>query len=134
MLPSCSDSSSMFALCLQGLLQLAVRTEAAETQPCPFSSESGPNKHRQPNAKDPNACTCRVCFSLLSEEEQQRLSPGEPCVTEVQLISRHWRITSPSSGQVQCVDGEGVVGLYPHLKPGKSCWHSLWEPVLMLVS
>lgn len=38
---------------------------------------------------------------------------------QVQLISRHWRITD-SRGTVSHVDGEGVVGEQPVLPPGHS--------------
>lgn len=34
-----------------------------------------------------------------------------------QLLTRHWVITN-ADGKVQTVDGEGVVGEQPHLKPG----------------
>lgn len=37
----------------------------------------------------------------------------------VQLISRHWRITD-GRGMVNHVDGDGVVGEQPLLKPGQS--------------
>ena len=37
----------------------------------------------------------------------------------VQLKSRHWRITD-SSGMVNIVDGEGVVGETPRLSPGQT--------------
>ena len=37
----------------------------------------------------------------------------------VQLVTRHWRITD-SSGNVQDVRGEGVVGEQPVLQPGES--------------
>jgi len=35
------------------------------------------------------------------------------------LLSRHWLITD-ADGKVQEVEGEGVVGEQPHLKPGDS--------------
>lgn len=37
----------------------------------------------------------------------------------VQLMTRHWRITD-GRGQVNVVEGEGVVGEQPVLKPGES--------------
>ena len=37
----------------------------------------------------------------------------------LQLISRHWRITD-GRGEVNCVDGPGVVGEQPVLRPGQS--------------
>ena len=38
----------------------------------------------------------------------------------MQLIDRHWEITSGSSSEIEIVDGEGVVGKQPHLEPGES--------------
>ncbi len=35
------------------------------------------------------------------------------------LLSRHWLITD-ANGKVQEVNGEGVIGEQPHLKPGES--------------
>src|SRR3546814_11179655 len=37
----------------------------------------------------------------------------------MQLVSRHWRITD-GKGEVSVVDGEGVVGEQPVLRPGAS--------------
>lgn len=37
----------------------------------------------------------------------------------VTLLSRHWLITD-SNGKTQEVQGEGVIGEQPHLKPGES--------------
>lgn len=37
----------------------------------------------------------------------------------VQLVSRHWRITD-GRGMINLVDGEGVVGEQPVLRPGQS--------------
>jgi len=37
----------------------------------------------------------------------------------IQLCTRHWRITD-SSGSIQVVDGEGVVGETPILSPGRT--------------
>ncbi|HSX51302.1 MAG TPA: Co2+/Mg2+ efflux protein ApaG [Cellvibrio sp.] len=39
--------------------------------------------------------------------------------TPAQLISRHWRITDANE-KLQEVQGMGVVGEQPHLKPGES--------------
>lgn len=38
--------------------------------------------------------------------------------TEAKLLSRQWLITD-SNGKVQEVNGEGVIGQQPHLKPGE---------------
>jgi ApaG protein len=46
----------------------------------------------------------------------------------VQLHSRYWRITD-SSGAVQEVEGEGVVGKQPVLQPGESFEYSSGTPL-----
>lgn len=38
----------------------------------------------------------------------------------MQLISRHWEITTGVSDEVEIVDGDGVVGEQPRIKPGES--------------
>jgi len=37
----------------------------------------------------------------------------------VQLLRRHWEITD-EGGEDYVVDGDGVIGQQPHIKPGKS--------------
>ena len=46
----------------------------------------------------------------------------------VQLVTRHWRITD-SSGNVQDVRGEGVVGEQPVLQPGESFEYTSGTPL-----
>ena len=41
----------------------------------------------------------------------------------VQLLNRHWVITD-ANGKVQEVNGDGVVGEQPHLKPGEQFRYS----------
>lgn len=60
--------------------------------------------------------TCRICFSLLSVDEQASRGSARP-LEQVQLVSRHWRIMR-GRRQVDEVSGEGVVGLYPLLTAG----------------
>lgn len=38
----------------------------------------------------------------------------------LQLISRHWEITTGVNDEVEIVDGDGVVGEQPRLNPGES--------------
>ena len=45
----------------------------------------------------------------------------DPRMTSARLTHRHWRITSQLGGAEQHVDGEGVIGLYPHLRIGDEC-------------
>jgi len=54
----------------------------------------------------------RYVFAYTIRIENQGQVPA-------QLISRHWVITD-EQGKVQEVNGEGVVGEQPHLRPGES--------------
>src|SRR5215470_13339298 len=47
---------------------------------------------------------------------------------EVQLVSRHWRITD-ALGRIQEVQGEGVVGEQPVLGPGQSFQYTSGVPL-----
>ena len=46
----------------------------------------------------------------------------------VQLLSRHWIITD-ATGEVKEVQGPGVVGQQPMLRPGESFKYSSWCPL-----
>ncbi|MDX1685220.1 MAG: Co2+/Mg2+ efflux protein ApaG [Saprospiraceae bacterium] len=48
--------------------------------------------------------------------------------TEVQLLSRHWKIKD-SDGTTREVKGEGVVGQKPVLSPGESHQYVSWCPL-----
>ncbi|MCJ2188525.1 Co2+/Mg2+ efflux protein ApaG [Novosphingobium beihaiensis] len=72
--------------------------------------------------------TVRVAVNFLPE--QSRIEAGKwfwvyhirienDTPHTMQLISRHWRITD-GHGEVSVVDGEGVVGEQPVLRPGAS--------------
>jgi len=72
--------------------------------------------------------TVRVAVNFLPE--QSRVEAGKwfwvyhirienDSAQPVQLVTRHWRITD-GRGMVNFVDGEGVVGEQPLLKPGQS--------------
>jgi len=72
--------------------------------------------------------TVRVAVNFLPE--QSRIEAGKwfwvyhirienGSERTVQLVSRHWRITD-GRGDVSVVDGEGVVGEQPVLRPGQS--------------
>ena len=72
--------------------------------------------------------TVRVAVNFLPEQSRPqdgkwfwvyhiRIENGS--TDEVQLVSRHWRITD-ARGVVNIVDGEGVVGEQPMLEPGAS--------------
>ena len=61
----------------------------------------------------------RIAFSLLSQAEQSRRGVLQPA-EQVQLVSRHWRILQ-GDRQIDEVQGEGVVGLFPLLTAGVAC-------------
>ncbi|MEN9717963.1 MAG: hypothetical protein RIQ99_841 [Pseudomonadota bacterium] len=75
-----------------------------------------------------NGITVRVAVNFLPE--QSRIEAGKwfwvyhirienDADQAVQLLTRHWRITD-GHGAVNLVDGEGVVGEQPILRPGQS--------------
>lgn len=75
-----------------------------------------------------NGITVRVAVNFLPE--QSRIEAGKwfwvyhirienDTPHAMQLVSRHWRITD-GHGEVSVVDGEGVVGEQPMLRPGAS--------------
>eukprot|EP01113_Clastostelium_recurvatum_P030762 TRINITY_DN3771_c0_g1_i9.p1 TRINITY_DN3771_c0_g1~~TRINITY_DN3771_c0_g1_i9.p1 ORF type:complete len:397 (-),score=-9.07 TRINITY_DN3771_c0_g1_i9:19-1209(-) len=41
-----------------------------------------------------------------------------PATQAAQLVSRHWEIIDESNGSMEVVDGEGVIGHFPTMKPG----------------
>jgi ApaG protein len=72
--------------------------------------------------------TVRVAVNFLPEQSRIeagkwfwvyhiRIENGGPHT--VQLLTRHWRITD-GRGMINLVDGDGVVGEQPVLKPGQS--------------
>ena len=72
--------------------------------------------------------TVRVAVNFLPEQSQPAASKWfwvyhirieNASHESVQLISRHWRVTD-GAGFVAHVDGEGVVGEQPVLRPGAS--------------
>lgn len=72
--------------------------------------------------------TVRVAVNYLPEQSQieagkwfwvYHIRIENDSAETVQLITRHWRITD-ARGMVNLVDGEGVVGEQPVLRPGGS--------------
>ena len=66
--------------------------------------------------------------SYLGKQQEQYAFAYEITITNhtdipVQLLNRHWIITH-GNGYVEEVQGEGVVGLQPRLKPGESFTYS----------
>jgi len=59
-------------------------------------------------------------MALLAVEEQLRLFPRDKPVTSAQLLSRHWVILDERGQCTDTVEGEAVIGKYPHLTQGDS--------------
>lgn len=59
-----------------------------------------------------------IRFTLLPAEKQLKLCPRLPPLTSVQLLSRHWVILDDRGQCVDTVEGEAVIGKYPHLTQG----------------
>ncbi|MFA7586745.1 MAG: Co2+/Mg2+ efflux protein ApaG [Novosphingobium sp.] len=80
------------------------------------------------HAATTDGITVRVAVNFLPE--QSRIEAGKwfwvyhirienDSAQAVQLLTRHWRITD-GAGDVNIVEGEGVVGEQPILQPGQS--------------
>ena len=59
-----------------------------------------------------------IRIRLLTPGEEGYMSPSERGFTECQLQSRHWQISNFETGNVDNVDGPGVIGMYPVLTEG----------------
>lgn len=80
------------------------------------------------NEANTNGVVIRVSPNFLPEQSQidqgrwfwsYHIRIENESETIVQLVSRHWKITD-GRGNVHHVDGEGVVGEQPILKPGEA--------------
>ncbi|KAG1659640.1 hypothetical protein FOA52_010223 [Chlamydomonas sp. UWO 241] len=60
-----------------------------------------------------------VRFSLLGGEEQSATRVGRPPLASCQLLSRNWVIRDGDAQVVAVASGEGVIGMYPTLRPGE---------------
>ena len=60
-----------------------------------------------------------IRFTLLPEEEQLRLAPSARPTASAQLLSRHWVILDESGACTNTIEGEAVIGKYPHLTHGE---------------
>ena len=61
-----------------------------------------------------------IRFTLLPPEEQLRLFPRAQPLASAQLLSRHWVILDERGQCTDTVEGEAVIGKYPHLTQGAS--------------
>eukprot|EP00586_Coscinodiscus_wailesii_P023090 CAMPEP_0172506386 /NCGR_PEP_ID=MMETSP1066-20121228/194636_1 /TAXON_ID=671091 /ORGANISM="Coscinodiscus wailesii, Strain CCMP2513" /LENGTH=421 /DNA_ID=CAMNT_0013283401 /DNA_START=325 /DNA_END=1590 /DNA_ORIENTATION=+ len=55
---------------------------------------------------------------LMTPDDDDYVSPSDRGFETCQLVSRHWRITNDSTGQIDRVDGQGVIGMHPILREG----------------
>ena len=75
-----------------------------------------------------------IRFMLLPAGEQLALAPGSQPLASAQLLSRHWVILDDCGQCTDTVEGEAVIGKYPHLTPGaagnlsSSCSDHLYLP------
>lgn len=71
---------------------------------------------------DPNSSKEKMIFEYrITMSMDEDAPPSESC----QLMERHWRIVNFSDGREERVNGRGVVGEYPVMKPGaKFSWKS----------
>ncbi|CAK0782349.1 hypothetical protein CVIRNUC_005643 [Coccomyxa viridis] len=60
-----------------------------------------------------------IRFTLLPEEEQLRLAPSARPTASAQLLSRHWVILDERGACTNTIEGEAVIGKYPHLTHAK---------------
>mmetsp|Transcript_21925 Transcript_21925/g.30525 ORF Transcript_21925/g.30525 Transcript_21925/m.30525 type:complete len:591 (-) Transcript_21925:211-1983(-) len=59
-----------------------------------------------------------IRIRLLSSTEEGYMSPAKRGFDYCQLATRHWRIQNDDTGEVDRVDGDGVIGMYPILVEG----------------
>jgi uncharacterized protein affecting Mg2+/Co2+ transport len=59
-----------------------------------------------------------IRIRLLTPEDDGYVSPSDRGFQTCQLQSRHWHITDYDTGEIDRVDGEGVIGMYPILLEG----------------
>ena len=83
---------------------------------------------------NPPTLSCSVSTRYLPEQSDTRQSLYAFAYTitirnegpvAAQLIGRHWQIRD-SSGQVQEVDGLGVIGQQPLIRPGEAFEYTSW--------
>jgi uncharacterized protein affecting Mg2+/Co2+ transport len=59
-----------------------------------------------------------IRIRLLTPDDDGYVSPADRGFETCQLQSRHWHITDYDTGEIDRVDGEGVIGMYPILSEG----------------
>ena len=78
-----------------------------------------------------------VCCEFITEKSEEEkslflfkydVSIHNNTVNNVQLLSRHWKIID-ALGNVQTVNGEGVIGKKPIINPGLSFNYSSYCPL-----
>lgn len=81
-------------------------------------------KHADNDAADVSCRVCSVEFSLLAPDEQkqnwsQNDGPYVRPIASVQLQTRHWIMRDENGEVTSEVRGEGVIGEFPILTPGR---------------
>ena len=59
-----------------------------------------------------------IRFTLLPEADQLLANPHDAPLKSAQLLSRHWAVLDERGQCTDIVEGEAVIGKYPHLTQG----------------
>ena len=91
--------------------------------------------------KIPEAITSGIKVQVVSKYIPEHANPDIPryffayrvtitneSETAIKLMDRHWEITD-AIGKLKVVDGEGVIGKQPIIKPGKSFSYNSFCPI-----
>ena len=65
-----------------------------------------------------------IRFTLLPEADQLAANPHDTPLKSAQLLSRHWAVLDERGQCTDVVEGEAVIGKYPHLTQGTTLPHS----------
>ena len=70
-----------------------------------------------------------IRFTLLPEANQLAANPHDAPLKSAQLLSRHWAVLDERGQCTDIVEGEAVIGKYPHLTQGPALPHSPTQSV-----
>jgi uncharacterized protein affecting Mg2+/Co2+ transport len=59
-----------------------------------------------------------IRLRLLTNEDEEYMTPSERGFETCQLMSRHWVLLDGETGREDIVDGDGIIGFYPVLMEG----------------
>ena len=94
-----------------------------------MSDNTNNNTHTNTNANDITIAIKTAYIEEHSQPQHQRfvfaytITIGNNGLTTAQLLSRHWIITDTKNA-VQEVQGDGVIGEQPQIRPGESFTYS----------